>query len=123
MLTLTITPNANLHANDNADDNANDDDDDDDDRTFISPVYLKCSEGRRLLASFFGLHPTLVAEIHAVMKAQMPGAKKAVLAAYGEVQYGFRMTRAGRDNMQFLRWISEMDCSGTFMLTIDLPVL
>ncbi|CAM9742427.1 unnamed protein product, partial [Pylaiella littoralis] len=56
-------------------------------RTFISPVYLKCSEGRRLLASFFGLHPTLVAEIHAVIKAQMPGAKKGVLAAYGEVYF------------------------------------
>ena len=57
-------------------------------RTFISPVYLKCSEGRRLLASFFGLHPSLVGEIHAVIKAQMPGAKKAVLSAYGEVRCG-----------------------------------
>ncbi|CAM9531234.1 unnamed protein product [Ectocarpus fasciculatus] len=56
-------------------------------RTFMSPVYLKCSEGKRLLASFFGLHPSLVSEIHAVMKAQMPGAKKAVLAAYGEVYF------------------------------------
>lgn len=53
----------------------------------MSPVYLKCSEGKRLLASFFGLHPSLVSEIHAVMKAQMPGAKKAVLAAYGEVSW------------------------------------
>ncbi|CAN0459975.1 unnamed protein product, partial [Hapterophycus canaliculatus] len=56
-------------------------------RTFIAPVYLKCSEGKRLLASLFGLHPSLVAEIHAVMKAQMPGARKAVLAAYGEIYF------------------------------------
>ncbi len=49
-------------------------------------MYLKCPEGKRLLASFFGLHPSLVTEIHAVMKAQMPGAKKAVLKAYGEVR-------------------------------------
>lgn len=48
-------------------------------------MYLKSSEGKRLLASLFGLHPSLVAEIHAVIKAQIPGAMKAVLAAYGEV--------------------------------------
>ena len=52
----------------------------------MSPVYLKSAEGKRLLAYFFGLHPTLVLDIHAVMKAQMPGAKKGVLAAYGEVR-------------------------------------
>lgn len=42
-------------------------------------------DGKRLLAYFFGLHPSLVSEIHSVMKAQIPGAKKGVLAAYGEV--------------------------------------
>ncbi|CAM9656902.1 unnamed protein product, partial [Ectocarpus sp. 13 AM-2016] len=74
-------------------------------RTFMSPVYLKCSEGKRLLASFFGLHPSLVSEIHAVMKAQMPGAKKAVLAAYGEVY--FRVWRGAEG--QYLEKV-EMLC-------------
>ncbi|CAN0181268.1 unnamed protein product, partial [Laminaria digitata] len=53
----------------------------------MSPVYLRSTEGKRLLAYFFGLHPTLVLDIHAVMKAQMPGAKKGVLAVYGEVYF------------------------------------
>ncbi|CAB1097831.1 unnamed protein product [Ectocarpus sp. CCAP 1310/34] len=74
-------------------------------RTFMSPVYLKSSEGKRLLASFFGLHPSLVSEIHAVMKAQMPGAKKAVLAAYGEVY--FRVWRGAEG--QYLEKV-EMLC-------------
>lgn len=56
-------------------------------RLFVSPICLKCSEGKRLLVYLFGLHPSLVLDIHEVMKGQMPGAKRTVLAAYGEVSH------------------------------------
>lgn len=61
----------------------------------MSPLYLKSSEGKRLLAYMFGLHPSLVRDIHDVMKAQMPTAKRHVLAAYGEVS---RMSPTGTIN-------------------------
>ncbi|CAN0455010.1 unnamed protein product [Discosporangium mesarthrocarpum] len=56
-------------------------------RTFISPVYLRSADGRRLLTYMIGIHPSLAREVHGVIKSQVPGAKKAVLRAYGEVYY------------------------------------
>lgn len=55
-------------------------------RTYISPIYLRSTDGKRFLAYLFGLHPSLITDIHAVMKEQMIGAKRGVLSAYGEVR-------------------------------------
>ncbi|KAG5179871.1 condensin II non structural maintenance of chromosomes subunit-domain-containing protein [Tribonema minus] len=56
-------------------------------RAFLAPAFLRGDAGRRFLASVFGLHPAFAARIHAVVSAQLPRARRAVLAAYGEVYF------------------------------------
>ncbi|CAM9691545.1 unnamed protein product, partial [Sphacelaria rigidula] len=56
-------------------------------RLFTLPLYLKSSEGKRLLVYLFGIHPSMVLDIHEVIKQQLPGAKRSVLATYGEIYF------------------------------------
>lgn len=59
---------------------------------FLKPTYLKSADGRRLLTFLFGLHPSLVVDIHETVKSQLPYAKKKLVQAYGDVY--FRAWRA-----------------------------
>jgi condensin-2 complex subunit G2 len=52
-------------------------------RAAMSPVFLRCVEGRRLLASFFDLAPGLIMDLLDVIKEQIILGKASVLDAYG----------------------------------------
>ncbi|CAM9206403.1 unnamed protein product, partial [Phaeothamnion confervicola] len=56
-------------------------------RCFLSPLFLRCNEGRRFLAALFGLGPTFVDDAHAAARGQLLRARRPVLAAYGEVYF------------------------------------
>lgn len=47
---------------------------------FLKPTYLRAADGRRLLTYLFGLHPGLVADIHATVKAQLPHVRMCLVA-------------------------------------------
>ncbi|KAL6013092.1 hypothetical protein ACLOJK_003582 [Asimina triloba] len=63
-------------------------------RCVISPLYLKTEEGRRFLASLFGLDVQLVKEILALIRAQIPFGRKSMLEAYADIL--FRAWKEGR---------------------------
>ena len=56
-------------------------------RTASSPLFLRESEGRKFLAHAFTWHVSFVGDLHAAMRAQIPGAKVSVLKAYGEIYF------------------------------------
>ncbi|KAJ8638309.1 hypothetical protein MRB53_012576 [Persea americana] len=56
-------------------------------RCIITPLYLKTEEGRRFVASLFGLNLQLTKEALAMIRAQIPFGRKSILEAYGEVLF------------------------------------
>ena len=54
-------------------------------RCFISPLYLRSAEGKRMLLFLFRLHPALVDDIAGTVKAQLAHAPPPVRRAYGEL--------------------------------------
>uniref|UniRef100_A0A0D9VWE3 Condensin complex subunit 1 C-terminal domain-containing protein n=1 Tax=Leersia perrieri TaxID=77586 RepID=A0A0D9VWE3_9ORYZ len=58
-------------------------------RCFVSPLFLKAEEGRKLLAIVLGVSEGLAREGLELIRAQvgMPGVKRAALVAYGEVVF------------------------------------
>ncbi|GAB4819198.1 hypothetical protein N2152v2_006244 [Parachlorella kessleri] len=56
-------------------------------RAAFAPSFLRCAEGRRMMAYMFTLQPAFVAELTAIIKNQIPSGRKSVLDAYGEVIY------------------------------------
>ncbi len=54
---------------------------------YRSPVYLKLPEGRRFLSYILTLHPSLVREIHQVIKNNLPGSPVKVVEAYAEIYF------------------------------------
>ncbi|CAM9644328.1 unnamed protein product [Chrysoparadoxa australica] len=56
-------------------------------RALINPAFLRCAEGQRFLTFIFGLTPSLIEEIHSVIKPQLPKAKKTLLKVYGEIYF------------------------------------
>uniref|UniRef100_A0A7N0V790 Condensin-2 complex subunit G2 n=1 Tax=Kalanchoe fedtschenkoi TaxID=63787 RepID=A0A7N0V790_KALFE len=56
-------------------------------RAVIAPVYWKAEDGRKFIASMFGLNMQLMKDIFAMIKAQVPFGKKSMLDAYGEILF------------------------------------
>ena len=56
-------------------------------RTMSSPLYLKSTEGKKIISYIFQLHETVVVDLHLAIKAQIPNAKKVLLQAYGEIYF------------------------------------
>uniref|UniRef100_A0A0D3FLA8 Uncharacterized protein n=1 Tax=Oryza barthii TaxID=65489 RepID=A0A0D3FLA8_9ORYZ len=58
-------------------------------RCFVSPLFLKAEEGRKLLSLVLGVSEGLAREGLELIRAQvgMPGVKRAALVAYGEVVF------------------------------------
>lgn len=56
-------------------------------RSIITPLYLKTEEGRRFVASLFGLNLQLTKEALAMVRAQIPFGRKSILETYGEVLF------------------------------------
>lgn len=56
-------------------------------RCIITPLFLKTEEGRRFVASLFGLNLQLTKEALAMIRAQIPFGRKSILEAYGEVLF------------------------------------
>ena len=52
-------------------------------RAAFAPSFLRCSEGRRLIAAMFGLQPAFVAELTAIIKNQIPSGRKSGARAVG----------------------------------------
>lgn len=53
----------------------------------MSPAFVHRTDGRRFLASLFGLDVSLVRELTAIVRNQIPAGRKAVLEAYGDVLF------------------------------------
>lgn len=56
-------------------------------RTVSSPLFLHMVEGRRLVAYLFGLHASLVRDLHKAIRVQIPEAKKTILESYGDIYF------------------------------------
>jgi len=52
-------------------------------RAAMSPVFLRCPEGRRLLATFFSLSADIIPQLTAVIRNQVLGGRASLLDAYG----------------------------------------
>ena len=56
-------------------------------RTVSSPLYLKHSEGRKIIAFLFQLNHGLIKDLHSAIRVQIPLAKKDILNSYGEIYF------------------------------------
>ncbi|XP_058081302.1 uncharacterized protein LOC131229378 isoform X2 [Magnolia sinica] len=78
-------------------------------RCVIAPLYLKTDDGRRFLASLFGLNGQLVKEILALIHAQIPFGRKSMLEAYADVLFRAWKEGGSRDEIEsgFLQGLVE----------------
>ncbi|KAL3138948.1 hypothetical protein ABBQ32_005760 [Trebouxia sp. C0010 RCD-2024] len=56
-------------------------------RGAMLPAFLRCADGRKLIAHLFTLHPKMVYELTAVILNQIVSGRKSVLEAYGEIVF------------------------------------
>ena len=56
-------------------------------RTVGNPLFVQSVDGRKFITHLFTVDATLVGELHRAVRAQIPGAKKSILNAYGEIYY------------------------------------
>mmetsp|Transcript_50826 Transcript_50826/g.99634 ORF Transcript_50826/g.99634 Transcript_50826/m.99634 type:complete len:1179 (-) Transcript_50826:273-3809(-) len=56
-------------------------------RCMISPLYLRSGEGRRFLSFLFSCHLPFVAQLHLVVKNQIPSCSMSLLGHYGDVYF------------------------------------
>ena len=56
-------------------------------RTVSSPLYIKSTEGRRMISFLFQLDASLVKDLHQSIRAQIPMAKGSTLQVYGEIYF------------------------------------
>ena len=56
-------------------------------RTVGNPLFVQSVDGRKFITHLFTVDATLVGELHRAVRAQIPGAIKSILSAYGEIYY------------------------------------
>lgn len=56
-------------------------------RTVSSPLYLKNTEGRKMIAYLFRLHTSILKDLHRSIRAQIPFSNISTLEAYGEIYF------------------------------------
>ena len=64
-------------------------------RCFVHPLFLKTTDGRKFCVYLFGLHPTLIADIHETIKQQLPFCSKHMCELYGEIYFKAWGTASG----------------------------
>lgn len=75
----------------------------------FAPSFLRCAEGRRLVAFLFNLQPALVEELTAIIKNQIPSGRKSgggIVGASGTGRQGARHSKFGGE-------AEESSCSVT----------
>lgn len=78
-------------------------------RAAFAPQFLRSGDGRRFLSYLFGLQPALTAELGAIVKNQLPSARRAVLQSYADVL--------------FRAWSQDTAGSGACQLALETEVL
>ena len=53
----------------------------------VSPLFLSVPEGKRFISTLFGLHPDLIDQLHAAIKATLPLCPQAFVEDYADVYY------------------------------------
>lgn len=64
-------------------------------RCFVHPLFLKTADGRKFCVYLFGLHPTLISDIHDTIKQQLPFCSKHMCELYGEIYFKAWRTASG----------------------------
>jgi hypothetical protein len=64
-------------------------------RCFVHPLFLKTADGRKFCVYLFGLHPTLITDIHETIKQQLPFCSKHMCELYGEIYFKAWRTASG----------------------------
>lgn len=64
-------------------------------RCFVHPLFIKTVDGRKFCVYLFGLHPTLIADIHDTIKQQLPFCSKHMCELYGEIYFKAWRTASG----------------------------
>ena len=64
-------------------------------RCFVHPLFLKSADGRKFCVYLFGLHPSLIVDIHDTIKQQLPFCSKHMCELYGEIYFKAWHTASG----------------------------
>ena len=92
-------------------------------RTVSSPLYLKCTEGKKMIAFLFQLNTGVVKDLHQAIRVQIPLAKGNILKSYGDIYFTAWKESLDKDGFSEEHGNDDESRSSTIQSSIEEHVL